>query len=79
MVKRSGGVVPAIDPLGEAQASLPFPRPARYQVTTAAADEINGRRHAGGRLVVCGTSRFAGPGDSGRSAVRAGVAGDWMD
>ncbi|WP_202638033.1 S-adenosylmethionine:tRNA ribosyltransferase-isomerase [Bailinhaonella thermotolerans] len=41
---------------GAAAPSLPFPRPERYEVSTRAADEINERRRAGGRVVVCGTS-----------------------
>ncbi|WP_327070535.1 S-adenosylmethionine:tRNA ribosyltransferase-isomerase [Kitasatospora sp. NBC_01250] len=43
-------------PAGASGPSLPFPRPERYEVSTAAADEINDRRRAGGRIVVCGTS-----------------------
>ncbi len=43
-------------PSGATSASLPFPRPERYEVTIQAADTINERRRKGGRIVVCGTS-----------------------
>ncbi|MFD3504542.1 S-adenosylmethionine:tRNA ribosyltransferase-isomerase [Streptomyces sp. NPDC058678] len=36
--------------------SLPFPRPERYEVSLRAADTLNERRRAGGRIGVCGTS-----------------------
>ncbi|MFI6437400.1 S-adenosylmethionine:tRNA ribosyltransferase-isomerase [Streptomyces sp. NPDC050759] len=43
-------------PRGRAGVSLPFPRPERYEVSLRAADTLNERRRAGGRIVVCGTS-----------------------
>ncbi|WP_405477565.1 S-adenosylmethionine:tRNA ribosyltransferase-isomerase [Streptomyces canus] len=43
-------------PSGRAGVSLPFPRAERYEVSLRAADTLNERRRAGGRILVCGTS-----------------------
>jgi S-adenosylmethionine:tRNA ribosyltransferase-isomerase len=43
-------------PTGAGSTGLPFPRPERYEVSLEAADTINARRRAGGRVVICGTS-----------------------
>ena len=43
-------------PAGATSASLPFPRPERYEISLRAADTINDRGRRGGRVVVCGTS-----------------------
>lgn len=56
LAQRAGAGLPGSTALSESTASLPFPRPERYEVSTAAADEINDRRRAGGRIIVCGTS-----------------------